>query len=236
MDRTQLVQAKEWLDALDVPYLAIPGNHDLGAYPWRGQQYPDSEHYHPGPWESTHFASVFCQPPLVTAVLGPMRVIGLALREGDPDGVLDALDRELDWSSMPTILFSHYPLAPVRAEGVLSSFGSEDYIPQSARRLLELVQAHPEIVLYAAGHVHAVSVSPLPRRPLQLTAGGLGPGPSQWWLYHVTDTELLYESRLGAGPLTFWDRFLQDDSISLQYHWEFHAGQRGLLAYRESLT
>lgn len=184
----QLRVVKGWLDDLEIPYLAIPGNHDLGANAKRGEMFPESEYYHSGPWESTYFAEVFRQPPLVVKEVGPLRLIGLALREGDPDGVLVMLREELAMAIVPTVIIGHYPLIPVHTTGILANFGIEDYIPRTSHALLRIIQQHPQVILYAAGHVHAVTVHSLPCGPRQITAGGFGPGPSQWWMYEAHDT------------------------------------------------
>lgn len=234
-DMEQLVLAKNWLDGLSIPYMALPGNHDLGANAERGKIYPYSEYYHPGCWESTYFHRVFQQPPVVVKDLGPLAIIGLAIRDNDPDNTLGQLEQELDDIKKPTILVSHYPLVPVGHVGVLSTFGAEEFIPHVLPTLYALVMSHPQIILYAAGHVHAVSAKPLPGGPWQLTAGGFGPGPSQWWLYEAEDLKLRYRSHAGAGPATFWDRYLQDDSLDKEYHWNLSDETEGIISYaRES--
>ncbi len=229
-DPAQLREAQRWLNDLGIPYLVVPGNHDLGANAPRGQRYPDSEYYHAGPWSSTHFAQVFDQRPVVVEQVGPLRLIGMALREGDPDGVLDTVRTELAASDRPTVLIGHYPLIPVQSQGVLATFG-EDFVPQVGRALRALIRAHRHVILYAAGHVHAVSVLPLPEGPLQITAGGLGPGASQWWLYEAGETALTYESHDGAGPRTFWDRYVTDGGMTPAYHWNLAYGRRGVIPY-----
>lgn len=230
-DIHQLALAKEWLDALEIPYMALPGNHDLGANAERGKKYPYSECYHAGDWESTHFHRVFHQPPVVVKDFGPLVLVGLAMRDHDPDGALEQLERELDHGQKPTIVVCHYPLMPVGTHGVLATFGAEEYIPHVVPRLQALVTSHPEVILYAAGHVHAVSVRPVPGGPWQITAGGFGPGPSQWWLYEADDVTLRYRSQDGAGFPTFWDRYLHDDSLDQAYHWNLCNGSEGAISY-----
>lgn len=230
-DPAQLRAAKEWLDSLGIPYLAVPGNHDLGANAKRGALFPDTEAFHLGGWLSTSFAQVFKQPPVVIHHVGPVRLIGLALRDGDPDGALADVQRELETSHQPTIIIGHYPLIPVQSEGILATFGSDDYIPRTVQSLTALIHAYRHVFLYAAGHVHAVSVLPLFRGVVQITAGGFGPGPSQWWLYTASDTDFTFESREGAGAPTFWDRHLKDPRITADYHRNLAHGPVGTIPY-----
>lgn len=217
-DLSQLMEAKRWLDLLAIPYIVVPGNHDLGANAIRGSQYPESEWYQDTSWNSTYFATVFEQGPMVWRDMGPIRIIGLALREGDPDGALGELHELLARTTKPILLFCHYPLIPVRQKGVLAAFGASEFIPDTSAALLSVIQRHPQIFLYSCGHVHAASVMALPNGPLQISAGGFGPGPSQWWMYHMTQTELRYQSLRGAGPASFWDRLRPEEGYTEAYH------------------
>src|SRR5690606_9923871 len=88
-----LEMAREWLDDLGLPVLVVPGNHDLGAVPHRGERNPESEAYHHGPFASSPYAAVFGSSPLSRADLDGLTVLGIALREDDPDGVLELLER-----------------------------------------------------------------------------------------------------------------------------------------------
>lgn len=230
-DISQLREAKRWLDALGIAYLAIPGNHDVGPSLARGLRHPRTERYEDTAWDRTHFARVFGQGPTVCREVGAIRVIGIALREGDPDGALGDLRLLLAQAPKPTVLFGHYPLVPVRSGGVLATFGAADFIPRTSMDLFAIIRAHPEIFLYSCGHVHAASVTALPSGPVQISAGGFGPGPSQWWLYSVTETRLRYQSFCGAGPRTFWDRLTGDDTYDETYHWGPASAQSGEIVW-----
>ena len=83
-----LVLAKDWLDALDMPYLVVGGNHDLGANQSRGMDYPETEFYEELPFHHTGFAQVFGTHMVETADLGVVEVMTINIRNGDPDGTI----------------------------------------------------------------------------------------------------------------------------------------------------
>lgn len=195
--------ARRYLDALGLPYVVIPGNHDLEP--------------HPGLFEDSGFYRVFRQAPLVRRDLGPVTIFGLVLEEGDPNGCLPALERELERINRPVLLLGHYPLRPVRSAGVLAAFGAEGFAAGAVHRLRRLLETRPAVRLYACGHVHAVSVIPVDGL-LQISAGALGPGPSAFWSYQVEDSRLVYALRLGAGPLDFWSRTAPGQRLAPDYH------------------
>lgn len=215
----ELEFARQWLDSLGAPYLAIAGNHDLGANARRGEQYPEMEHYDPRPLADTNFGRVFGPEALVMRDFGPLVAIGFSLRAGDPDGVLPRLGRLLEGADKPVVLFGHYPLRPVRDTGVLSRFGAGDFIPDLVEPLVRVIEAHRVVKAYLAGHVHAVSARPITAGCLQLTAGGLGPGASAYRVYDVSPGRLDYSTHLGAGPLGFWERLVPSEApLPVDYH------------------
>lgn len=195
--------ARRCLDALGLPYLVIPGNHDLP--------------FQPAPYEDSEFYRLFHQPPIVRRDLGPLTIFGLALQEDDPDGSLSALEQELDHTSRPVLLMGHYPLRPVRQSGVLATFGAEGFAADAVMRLSKLLENRPQVRLYACGHVHAVSVMPI-EDTAQISAGALGPGPSAFWIYEADDSHLTYALRLGAGPLDFWSGRVPGPVLAPEYH------------------
>lgn len=217
-DPRELTLAREWLEHLGLPYLALAGNHDLGANPARGAQYPDLEHYEPVPFAETGFGRVFSANPVTVRSLGPVVVVGISVREDDPDGVLPALDQVLRETSRPVLLYGHYPLRPVRDQGVLAQFGSAGFIPRTGDALRTLLTGHPHVRLYGCGHVHAASLRPLSPGLQQMSAGGLGPGSSTYRRLTITGHDLAFELALGAGPLGFWERLIKDCDFGLEYH------------------
>jgi 3',5'-cyclic-AMP phosphodiesterase len=213
----ELALAREWLDALGVPYLCLPGNHDLGANRWRGERSPGSERYEDAPLAETNFGRTFGLGPLEVRDLGPLTAMALSLRSGDPDGVLPALEEALGRGDGPVALLAHYPLLQTRDQGVLAEFGAGDWVPDLVEPLLAIIRAHPRVRLLAAGHVHALTGRLLPGGALQLTAGALGPGASVYRRYTVSGQRLAFSSHLGAGPLGFWER-LVPDAYPAEYH------------------
>jgi Icc protein len=214
----ELRGAKAWLDSLGVPYLCIPGNHDLGANPWRGARYPEWEAYDGRPLAETAFGTVFGVPPLQVKDLGPVLVVGLTLRAGDPDQVLSSLAAVLDRADKPILLAAHYPLQVVREQGILAEFGFSDFIPDLVDPLRRLIADHPVVRLYLAGHIHAVSAKALAPHCLQITAGALGPGASAFRRYQIAEGALSFSTRLGAGPLGFWERLIPEGVYDPHYH------------------
>ncbi|MET9020545.1 metallophosphoesterase [Actinopolymorpha sp. NPDC004070] len=199
-----LALAREWLDGLDVPYLAVPGNHDLGPSPDRGARSPVQEAYEDVPYGRTGYGRTFGTDPVEVRDLGQLRVVGFGVREDDPDGVLPRLAETLAADTRPVILVGHYPLVPTRDPKPHEEFGSEAFVPRTGAALLDLIRRQPNVRLYACGHVHVTSVRPLAPHCTQVTAGSLGQGASTYRVYDVDSSGLTYATALGAGPLGFW--------------------------------
>ncbi|HVX45010.1 MAG TPA: metallophosphoesterase [Mycobacteriales bacterium] len=201
-----LRRAREWVQSIGIPYLAIPGNHDLGPEKERGLKNPEQEAYDDRPYGQTNFGRIFGPDPLVRHETDQLRVLGVGLREEDPDGALDALEEALADDIRPVLLFGHYPVVTVRDHGTLARFGADTFITTTVRRLHDIIRRHPRIVLYVCGHIHVVSAVPIAPHCLQLTAGALGPGASSYRIYEVDGAGIQFTSLLGSGPLNFWER------------------------------
>lgn len=198
--------ARSWVDSIGIPYLAIPGNHDLGPEKERGLRNPEQEAYDDRPFARTNYGQIFGPDPVVQVQTPQVRVIGVGLREEDPDGALDALEETLAGNEQPVLLFGHYPVVTVRDHGTLARFGADTFITTTARRLHGIIQRDKRIALYVCGHIHVTSAVQIAPHCLQLTAGALGPGTSSYRIYEVDDAGIQYTSLLGSGPLNFWER------------------------------
>lgn len=193
-----LALAKDWLDRLGMPYLALPGNHDL-------QPSTDHDGYEDLPYAETNYGRIFDADPIVERDLGPIRVIGAGLRENDPDGVLPRLEQLVTADPRPVVLGAHYPVVPTRPTRIHHYFGSEAFVPNTAAALLELIRRNDNIVVYACGHVHVSSTRRVAPHCLQITAGSIGQGASAYRLFDLDAGGLTYTTVLGSGPLGFWE-------------------------------
>ncbi len=200
-----LQQVRWALDQMELEYLVVAGNHDLGANSFRGQHFPVSEAYENVPWSQTHFFQVFRQPPVVRWNHQGITILAFSVRQHDPDHTLVLLESYLTEETTPVLAFGHYPLIRVSHEGPLATFDSHEYLGETLDDLYRLFYRFPRVQLYGCGHVHVASRRHLFNRTWQFSAGALGLGTSQFWVYQVTEEQLLYYSVLGNGPLTFWN-------------------------------
>jgi hypothetical protein len=217
-DVRELAAVKRWLDTLSIDYLCIPGNHDLGANRDRGERYPLFERYEPIPWRETNFGRVFHQSPVVTYDLGQYLLVALAIRDEDPDGSLSRLRSILSGTDRHVIVAGHYPLIKVRDKGILSRFGADGYLDNTAGLLRDILTSDSKVLAYLCGHVHAASVKYVDGRLLQLSAGALGPGPSVGWTVDLYDHGVEWSMSTLFGKLTFWDDSELEGEDPVVYH------------------
>jgi 3',5'-cyclic-AMP phosphodiesterase len=131
--------ATKLLGALQIPYAAIPGNHDDRAL----------------------MREVFPDPAYGAGALNSTRRVGevdvLLIDSTVPDAVHGELDATtLSWldnklaasSTRPALLFLHHPPFDT---GIVSSDGMRLL---DANPLAALIERHPRVLLVAAGHVH----------------------------------------------------------------------------------
>ncbi|PSR27576.1 MAG: metallophosphoesterase [Sulfobacillus benefaciens] len=222
-DEQALLQVRFALDEMELEYLVVAGNHDLGANSLRGRQFPWTEAYEDVPWTHTHFYHVFRQPPVVRWNHLGVTILAFSIRQHDPDNTLALLESYLKTETAPVLAFGHYPLIPVSHEGPLATFGGHDYLGGTLDDLHRLFSRFPQVQLYGCGHVHAASRRHLFNQTWQISAGAMGPGASQFWIYQVAEGQLAYFSVLGNGPLTFWEA--ADTEQPLVQHLD-HAGMR----------
>lgn len=207
-DVTDLVVAREWIDALGIPWLVVPGNHDLGANRRRSLKYPDREWFDERPFAETAFAHIFGDDLAPVLSIDGVTLVGVVLREGDPDGALDALRSQLMVSSAPIVVVGHYPVIMPRDVPMIAEFGARGYVDREASALEQLMAEFPAVRLYCSGHVHLTSSAPLAHGGRQLTAGGLGPGASSFRIvdFDARRREARYSTVDAEGPQEFWER------------------------------
>lgn len=217
-DARELLAAKRYLEGFGRNVLAIPGNHDLGANRERGERYPVFERYEPVPWDRTNFGRIFGGAAVVERPFGDVLVVGIGLRRRDDDGALAMLERAIARATTPVVVVGHYPLQPVRQQGILASFGAAGYVEDEVARLREMLSSSGKVVAYLCGHVHASSAHVLEGGLLQLSAGALGPGPALGWLVRVERDEVRFEQVATVGPEVFWPAELLDGEDPVRYH------------------
>jgi len=101
-----------------------------------------------------------------------VKLIGFALRNGDPDGQLAWLEEELK-EPIPKLVFNHYPVIPARSGGFCHTW---DYnrIRDSKDPLAALLgDPANRVAAYFCGHLHINSVMPL-GNTLQIVTGPTG--------------------------------------------------------------
>lgn len=199
--------AKQWLDELQVPYLATPGNHDLGANPSRGGLFPNTERYESCPYSQTGYARTFGRETVIRTAAGDLSVLGISLREDDPDGALEELERMLAETPGPVVVAGHYPAVETRPWPSTGAFGAQGYVDRAAPRLARIIQNNHHVIAYLCGHVHLTSQRPIGTHCQQFTAGGLGPGAAALRSYEWNGATWTYSTSDVEGPQFFWENF-----------------------------
>lgn len=146
-DPAGLEHARLQLDRLDVRWLAIPGNHDIGDYGPVAQPVTPSRR--------ARYQSVFGDAFWATAV-DSWQLVGLDIQTLLADAVQaapwwDWLEAQLLGAGGPVAVFGHRPVRPLTADAVDSP---HRYIPEPARSRLEGLFDRSDVRLVASGHVH----------------------------------------------------------------------------------
>ena len=152
---SDLAYARVLHDRLAVPWLAIPGNHDLGDNP---AAQPSPQPVNPARlarWER-HFG-----PDRFYRRIGPWSLIGINAQLFGSG--LAAEDAQWDWLDAviehagggPIALFVHKPLFVHHAEDDSLDILS---VPPASRARLGTALAHGDVHLIASGHLHAHAI------------------------------------------------------------------------------
>lgn len=136
----EYVHLKSLLAPLDIPFVAVPGNHDDRAL--MRAALPNDGYAHDGPLDAVH--AIGALDVLMIDSSTPKKPYGTL-----EDITLKWLDAMLDASrTRPALLFLHHPpfITGIRHMDV-------QYL-RNAAALAEIVKRHPRARLVAAGHVH----------------------------------------------------------------------------------
>ena len=149
---------KKTLEGWGIPYLVCPGNHDLTPSKRFAEMYPGMEDMESVPLSETNFGSVFGLSGLRGEIsIDGIRILSFALRDEDPDGQIDWLEERLA-TTVPTIVFGHYPVLASRSGGFCSTWGYAR-IANVRDRLRNVLACSPaKVIAYCAGHQHLNSV------------------------------------------------------------------------------
>jgi len=154
----ELQYVKTQFEALDIPYIIIPGNHDLCPLKGMEKRYPGLEEYEYTSLEQTNFYKVFGETGVrYSKVINNIQFVGFAIRNNDPDNIINWLIQELD-TPYEKVVFCHYPLIPTRSAGFCSTW---DYsrIENTLGTLKNIIFDEKNKVLsYFCGHQHINSI------------------------------------------------------------------------------
>jgi 3',5'-cyclic-AMP phosphodiesterase len=141
-----LVHARRRLDELTVPWLAIPGNHDIGDTAPTTSPVDDTRR--------RRYADAFGATRWSTE-LGAWRLVGVdaqTMLSDLPEGADEwAWLEEALATERPTVLFLHRPLRPFRDDTVDDP---RRYVMPPARQRLAALLATSPVRLVGSGHVH----------------------------------------------------------------------------------
>ncbi len=145
-DPGDLRHARDRLDRLTVPWLAVPGNHDIGDIGGTAHAIDDRRR--------SAYEEVFGDRFWVRN-LGRWRLVGFDsqdLLSGGPEGqaVIDRLAAQLSGPD-PVVLFHHRPLRPLADDEVDSD---NRYVTEPMRSALDRLVDRGQVAMMVTGHVH----------------------------------------------------------------------------------
>lgn len=221
----ELQYVKDKFDELRIPYIPVPGNHDLCATKGMEDRYPDLEEYEYVSLEETNFYKVFGEEGVrYSKVFNDIRFIGFSIRNEDPDGQLPWLKAELERPE-PKLVFGHYPLVQSRSGGYCEKW---DYsrIDKSIPALTGMLGDKKHNVLaYFCGHQHINSIVPM-GSTYQIETASTVLTTTSYRIMEITDNEIsITTHRLPyidgyAGDLTLPERSLDSEHTTVHdYHY-----------------
>ncbi len=150
--------ARSRLDALSVPWTAVPGNHDVGDNPGVSIC-PPVRADRVRLWQETIGADWWVREIGAWSVLGiNAQLFGSNLPSvGEQWAWLDAQLRDID--DRPVVLVSHKPLMAGAAE--VASAPPDRFVPGAASRRLRRLLAGRRVAAVVSGHVHQFRLLPI---------------------------------------------------------------------------
>ncbi len=160
--------ARNWVDQMPVPWIAVPGNHDFYT---RGSARRFYKYF--DPLRIQPIGNNWWVVPIDTSCTNPIRSArGLFSNQAE-------LKKQLSEINGNVILLNHYPF--FQQESV-------DRNLQGGEKLEELIREHPNVKLYLHGHTHRHSMVDLQEDnlPIILDSGSCSLKKGSWNLIDLT--------------------------------------------------
>jgi|GEM_PF-1385264 len=222
------IAVKEMFDGLDVPYIIVPGNHDMCPIKGMEERYPDLEEYEYTNIENTLFYKTFGESGIrYSKVHEGIRFIGFAVRNEDPDGQLDWLSSELS-KPEPKIVIGHYPLEKSRTGGYCSWWGYERINSVIDDLKDSIGNRDSRVLAYFCGHQHINSIVSM-GNTYQIETASTVLGTTSYRIVEVDSRRMTVEThRLPyisgyAGNLTLPNKSSDEEHGSVH---EYHFGNK----------
>lgn len=200
----ELWDVKQLLDGLELPYYTVAGNHDLAPNRKFAAMYPGKEDYYEGSIETSGYARVFgSQGIRFSFAKDGYHVVGVSLRDEDPDGMLDWLEKQIDAIPEKGIVVAHYGVYPPRDAGTLHTWGFARINSILPRLRSILTQAGPKIMLYLHGHNHINSLIKQ-NGTSYISGGGIQKGCTGYRIFSCYDDRIQSSFHL-LSDATLWD-------------------------------
>ncbi len=218
----ELVQFREVLEKIGIPFYAVAGNHELA--PRTGLD-PNIEVWEDCTLEDTNFGKTFGVKSLRnTKIVEGLKLVFFSIRNQDPDKQLQWLEKEL-LDEVPAILFCHYPLVKSRQGGFCSQWGYKR-ISDTRQPLIDLIKRRGDQVHgYFSGHHHLNSRTKIGQTE-QIVTGSLGLATCCYRIIDITNSAIdISTHRLPDIPNWLNDVMNPDNSIDIEhstlesYHW-----------------
>jgi alkaline phosphatase D len=150
-DADDIAYAKSQFERINVPWLALPGNHDVGLHPFKGGLHQPINEARVATYHAVFGYDRFARDIADWKLVGiNSQLVGSGLAAEEEQ--FNWLESEISGRSGNTALFLHYPLFlddVSEANEVHSSLR-----PAARQRLLDLFAKVPGLKFVASGHLH----------------------------------------------------------------------------------